>query len=324
MNKTNRATFRLLRARIQKALTQHWFIERTYVKRYLARKKHKSKPLLAGLGHILYDPKTRETGFLQHNFSGNYRSVRVAGTFPRATTAGLVLLKNYSRIGTGVVGQVAACDRCVSGLRAVYLIPELFQSKKLARVLKGSRICGCIDKYIVSTCPPKPIQKTDFSLITQAYAEPQIANWLLGDDGLENFTQRLLGNPPIPFNWAGIHVRDLIPVLHEEFPYHHRLVTTCRLIFFFLGETHVTRLLEDLFPNFKWEKKFGYKENTEEELIDQYTQPEQAMVIDAPDGTTTTITTRLTIGGQNHNWTLAPEMPTDDREEIPDDGGLDF
>jgi len=291
MNKTNRATFRLLRAKIQKALAQHWFIERTYVKRYLARKKHKSKPVLAGLGHVLYDPSTKETGFLKRNSGRSYRALRLESAFPRAVVSGLVILKNYSKIGTGIVGQVVACDRCVSGLRAVYMIPELFRPAKLASVLKRSRLCACIDKHIISTCTPKPIKKTDFSLVTQAYADPQIANWLLSDEGFENFTQRLLGNPPTPVNWAGIPAGDLSSILHDEFPFHHRLVATCRLIFFFLGETHVTSLLNDLFPGFEWEKKFE--------------QTVRARRIIA----TTTTNGTLIPRGTTDDWIMTPEIP---------------
>ena len=254
MDKYNKTTLRLLKARLFKTLTQHWFVERTYKKRYLSKTNFQRDKILDRQPIIVYNSKTKS---IQPEESPpllvSSRSRRKI-TKP-AFSASLVIITNYEKIGQGIAGQVWACNSCVSNMNYIFSLANFLNIKNLERLIKEQRTCRCSGINIISACPPQyftsifPDKKgknirTNFALIDQIYTSRSFLNWifysLINIKTIDLKKELLFGQ--------GDRHTNISPT-PKSYSHKSRLVNVCKLIYFLLGEDRAIKFIDYLLPD---------------------------------------------------------------------------
>ena len=167
------ATIRLLRSRLLKALTQHWYIE---------QKINVTNTMCHSTNILEYDQVTRTIRFKNPDKKWQNRSKHVA--MPRKRAAGtspLVLVSSCKSIAGGYEALVIGCSNCNRYLQTLFKVGQqdiIPQTKKLTQKSPEKFVCLCTGQKIITTCTPKLIKK-DTWMISQIYLNKPIIDFVL-------------------------------------------------------------------------------------------------------------------------------------------------
>jgi len=275
------STIRLLKSKLLKGLTQHWYIEQK-----VKTKKH----LYFGTDILEYNQETRTISFKKRHMPRKSTGRITTHRTKFASTAPLVLVSSCKPIAGGYEAVIIGCSNCNQSVRNLF---KIGQTDIIPQITAGTKatpekyVCLCTGHNIITTCRPQIIKK-DTWLISQIYLNKPLIDFII------SLNKNVLKNLNIHFFGAtkGPTYNTLFDVMmsygHQQPLYHFIL-----LVFTMLKDrdSRIQTLLEFFFNVNQFEEN---KNNREANALAN----EARLIRDAGINFTTTATTTTTVTGQ--------------------------